>query len=101
MKWRAFKLLAKAKGLRGGSFDLFGYTAERKMERALIVEYRELLAGLMVNLTAENLATCVELASLPEKIRGFGHVKEAAVATYRQDKARLLAVLADGSKRAA
>ncbi len=53
--WRAFKLLAKAKGLRGGTFDLFGYTAERKMERALIVEYRELLAGLLVNLTAENL----------------------------------------------
>ena len=99
--WRAFKLLAKAKGLRGGSFDLFGYTAERKMERALIVEYRELLVGLLVNLTAENLATCVELASLPEKIRGFGHVKEAAVATYRHDKARLLAVLAQGSKSAA
>ena len=99
--WRAFKLLAKAKGLRGGTFDIFGYTAERKMERALIVEYRELLAGLLVNLTADNLATCVELASLPEKIRGFGHVKEAAVDTYRKDKARLLAVLADGSKHAA
>jgi indolepyruvate ferredoxin oxidoreductase len=99
--WRAFKLLAKAKGLRGGSFDVFGYTNERKMERALIVEYRELLAGLLANLTVENLATCVELASLPEKIRGFGHVKEAAVATYRQDKARLLAVLAQGSKSAA
>jgi len=99
--WRAFKLLAKAKGLRGGSFDIFGYTNERKMERALIVEYRELLACLLVNLTAENLATCVELASLPEKIRGFGHVKEAAVATYREDKARLLAKLADGTKHAA
>ena len=99
--WRAFRLLAKAKGLRGGTFDIFGYTAERKMERALIVEYRELLAGLLVKLTADNLATCVELASLPEKIRGFGHVKEAAVATYRQDKARLLAVLADGTQHAA
>ncbi|MGK5074353.1 indolepyruvate ferredoxin oxidoreductase family protein [Janthinobacterium sp. ZB1P44] len=99
--WRAFKLLAKAKGLRGGTFDVFGYTAERKMERALIVEYRELLASMLVNLTADNLATCVELASLPEKIRGFGHVKEAAVTTYRKDKARLLAVLADGSKHAA
>jgi indolepyruvate ferredoxin oxidoreductase len=99
--WRAFQLLAKAKGLRGGTFDVFGYTAERKMERALIVEYRELLAGLLVNLTADNLGTCVELASLPEKIRGFGHVKEAAVDTYRKDKARLLAKLADGSKHAA
>ena len=71
------------------------------MERALIVEYRELLANVLVILTADNLATCVELAALPEKIRGFGHVKEQAVATYRQDKARLLAVLATGTKHAA
>ena len=99
--WRAFQLLAKAKGLRGGAFDVFGYTAERKMERALIVGYRELLAKLLVNLTADNAATCVELASLPEKIRGFGHVKERAVAAYRQDQARLLAVLAHGKQHAA
>lgn len=99
--WRAFQLLARAKGLRGGAFDVFGYTAERKMERALIVEYRELLANLLVNLSADNYAGSVELASLPEKIRGFGHVKEQAVATYRQDKARLLALLADGSRHAA
>ena len=99
--WRAFKLLAKAKGLRGGAFDLFGYTAERRMERALIVDYREVLAGLLVNLTADNYAGSVELASLPEKIRGFGHVKERAVASYRQDQARLLASLAAGTKHAA
>ena len=99
--WRAFKLLAKAKGLRGGAFDLFGYTAERRMERALIVNYREVLAGLLVNLTADNYAGSVELASLPEKIRGFGHVKEQAVASYRQDQARLLALLAAGSRHAA
>ena len=99
--WHAFTWLAKAKGLRGGAFDLFGYTAERKMERALIVAYRELLAGLLVNLTADNYTTCVDLAALPEKIRGFGHVKEQAVATYRKDQARLLAVLAAGTKYAA
>ncbi len=99
--WHAFRWLAKAKGLRGGAFDLFGYTAERRMERALIVEYRELLANLLVKLSTDNHATCVELAALPEKIRGFGHVKEQAVATYRQEQARLLALLADGNKHAA
>ncbi|MYN18721.1 indolepyruvate ferredoxin oxidoreductase family protein [Rugamonas sp. FT107W] len=88
--WSAFKLLAKFKGLRGGAFDIFGYTEERKMERALIVEYRELVATLMDKLSPENHATAVELAGLPEKVRGFGHVKEKAVATFRTEKARLL-----------
>ena len=88
--WSAFKLLAKFKGLRGGAFDIFGYTEERKMERALIVEYRELVTALMDKLTPENHATAVELAGLPEKVRGFGHVKEKAVATFRTEKARLL-----------
>jgi indolepyruvate ferredoxin oxidoreductase len=88
--WSAFKLLAKFKGLRGGAFDVFGYTEERKMERALIAEYRELVTALMDKLTPENHAAAVELASLPEKVRGFGHVKEKAVATFHSEKARLL-----------
>jgi Pyruvate/2-oxoacid:ferredoxin oxidoreductase gamma subunit len=83
----AFKLLAKMKGLRGGAFDVFGYTAERKMERALIAEYRQLVEALLPGLTAANHATAVELASLPEYIRGFGHVKEKAVAEYRVKQA--------------
>ena len=91
--WSAFKLLAKFKGLRGGAFDIFGYTDERKMERALIVEYREMIVTMIDKLNADNYATAVDLAALPEKVRGFGHVKEAAVATYRTDKARLLAQL--------
>ena len=49
--WSAFKLLAKFKGLRGGAFDVFGYTEERKMERALIAEYRELVVALIDKLT--------------------------------------------------
>jgi indolepyruvate ferredoxin oxidoreductase len=88
--WSAFKLLAKFKGLRGGAFDIFGYTEERKMERALIAEYREMVVALMDKLTPENHAVAVELAGLPEKVRGFGHVKEKAVATFRTEKARLL-----------
>jgi indolepyruvate ferredoxin oxidoreductase len=86
----AFKLLAKLKGLRGGAFDVFGYTAERKMERALIAEYRGMIEGVLHSLDASNHATAVELASLPEQIRGFGHVKEKAVAEYRVRKAELL-----------
>jgi indolepyruvate ferredoxin oxidoreductase len=88
--WSAFKLLAKLKGLRGGVFDVFGYTAERKMERALVEEYRELVDALVAELDAGNHATAVELASLPEQIRGFGHVKEQAVAAYRARKEELL-----------
>ncbi|MBZ2206073.1 indolepyruvate ferredoxin oxidoreductase family protein [Massilia soli] len=89
--WSAFKLLAKFKGLRGGALDIFGYTEERKMERALIVEYREMIEGLIAGLNADNHANAVALANLPEQVRGFGHVKEANVATFRTEKARLLA----------
>jgi indolepyruvate ferredoxin oxidoreductase len=95
----AFKLLAKMKGLRGGPFDIFGRTAERKMERALIREYREMVEALLPVLSNENHANAVELASLPEQIRGFGHVKEKAVAAFRAKKAELLA--SSPSKQAA
>jgi indolepyruvate ferredoxin oxidoreductase len=88
--WGAFKLLAKLKGLRGGAFDIFGYTAERRMERALIAEYRGMVEDLLGTLDAGNHATAVELAALPEQIRGFGHVKEKAVAEYRVRKEELL-----------
>jgi indolepyruvate ferredoxin oxidoreductase len=88
--WSAFKLLARLKGLRGGAFDVFGYTAERRMERALIAEYREMIEGLLGTLDGANHANAVELATLPEQIRGFGHVKEKAVEAYRVRKAELL-----------
>jgi indolepyruvate ferredoxin oxidoreductase len=89
--WGAFKLLAKLKGLRGGTFDVFGYTAERKMERALIGEYRQMIEALLPTLSGENYANAVDLAGLPEQIRGFGHVKEKAVEAFRAKKAELLA----------
>jgi indolepyruvate ferredoxin oxidoreductase len=72
----AFGVLAKFKGLRGTAFDVFGYTQERKTERALIVEYRTLVDELLGALSADRLADAVALASLPEEIRGYGHVKE-------------------------
>jgi indolepyruvate ferredoxin oxidoreductase len=99
--WSAFKLLAKMKGLRGGALDIFGYTEERKMERALIAEYRELVTLLLSKVDANNYDTAVALAQLPEKIRGFGHVKEKAVAEFRAEKERLLAIFNSGHKNAA
>ena len=72
----AFGLLAKMKGLRGGALDIFGRTEERKMERALINEYRACIDELLQTLNADNRALAVEIARVPEDIRGYGHVKE-------------------------
>ena len=72
----AFGLLAKMKGLRGTAFDIFGKTEERRTERALIVEYRACIDELLAGLTADKLALAVEIAHIPEDIRGYGHVKE-------------------------
>jgi indolepyruvate ferredoxin oxidoreductase len=85
-----FKVLASLRRLRGGTFDVFGYTAERKMERALIAEYRAMIEALLPSLNGASYASAVELASLPEQIRGFGHVKEKAVEEFRLRKAELL-----------
>jgi indolepyruvate ferredoxin oxidoreductase len=70
--WQAFKLLAKCKGVRGTALDIFGYTAERQSERALITDYRDLILNLMSGLNQDNLEQAVALANLPEHIRGFG-----------------------------
>ena len=72
----AFGLLAKLKGLRGGALDVFGYTEERKMERALIGEYRASIEALLAKgLTSERLNLATDIARIPEEIRGYGHVK--------------------------
>ena len=87
----AFGVLAKFKGLRGTAFDVFGYTEERKTERALIVEYRALVDELLGSLSADRLPDAVALASLPEDIRGYGHVKERHLAKARAKWDTLLA----------
>jgi indolepyruvate ferredoxin oxidoreductase len=71
----AFGLLAKMKGLRGTAFDLFGHSEERKMERRWIADYRAGVDKALAGLSAESLANAVELARVPEDIRGYGHVK--------------------------
>ncbi|MFZ1392088.1 MAG: indolepyruvate ferredoxin oxidoreductase family protein, partial [Dokdonella sp.] len=85
--FKAFRLLSKLKGLRGGVLDIFGYTAERRMERQLIVDYSTQIDELLAGLDNENHALAVDIASIPEHIRGYGHVKERfhADAMKRQD----------------
>jgi indolepyruvate ferredoxin oxidoreductase len=97
----AFRWLAKAKGLRGTAFDVFGRTAERRMERALIGEYEQAIDRALARLTPETLPLIVELAALPEKMRGFGHVKEANVAKAKARWAAIEAQLAAGVAPAA
>jgi indolepyruvate ferredoxin oxidoreductase len=88
---RAFKLLARLKGLRGTRFDVFGYTAERAAERRLIEDYRKTIEGVLPVLNAENQALVASIAALPDMIRGYGHVKEESLKKYETELAKLLA----------
>jgi indolepyruvate ferredoxin oxidoreductase len=92
----AFGLLKKGKILRGTPFDPFGYSAERKMERALIREFERDMKEVLKLVNRDNLATCVALAELPLKIRGFGHVKLKNAADVAKQREALLAELRNG-----
>ena len=87
----AFGVLARLKWLRGTAFDPFARSEDRKLERRLIAEYEALVAEILAGLSAENHATAVALATLPEKIRGYGHIKEGNVASVRKRQEELLA----------
>ena len=91
-----FKLLAKLKGLRGGAFDIFGRSEERKTERALIVEYTACIDELLKTLCAANLAQAAEIARIPEEIRGYGHVRERHLNAAREKWAKLMAAWRGG-----
>jgi indolepyruvate ferredoxin oxidoreductase len=86
----AFKLLARLKGLRGTPLDIFGRTEERRTERALIGEYRASIGQVLDALNAGNHALALEIACLPEQIKGFGHVKERNLKAARQKWAALM-----------
>ena len=86
----AFRLLAKFKFLRGTALDPFGLTAERKTERQLVRDYEALLDELIAKLAPENHHIAVGLAAIPEKIRGFGHVKQRYLKAAKADEAALL-----------
>jgi indolepyruvate ferredoxin oxidoreductase len=87
-----FGVLVRLKWLRGTAFDPFARSEDRKLERRLIAEYETLIAEIVGGLSAENHATAVALASLPEQVRGYGHIKEANVDSMQKRREELLAV---------
>jgi indolepyruvate ferredoxin oxidoreductase len=97
-----FGLLARLKFLRGTVFDPFGRTDERKMERQLIVDYEKTIGELIDTLNSDNHALAVKIASIPEQIRGYGHVKEDHVEKAQECEAGLLdSWRSDNSKKEA
>jgi indolepyruvate ferredoxin oxidoreductase len=85
----AFKALARLRFLRGTALDVFGYTQERRTERALIGEYEAAIAELLARLEPGNHGLAVRIASIPEEIRGYGHVKERHLEEARRKQAEL------------
>ncbi|GAA0304014.1 indolepyruvate ferredoxin oxidoreductase family protein [Sphingomonas oligophenolica] len=85
-----FRMMAKAKRLRGGVFDIFGYTAERRMERALIGEYRRLATRLAGKIDERNIALATEIAGSAALVRGYGPIKQQGVAAWRARLAELM-----------
>jgi indolepyruvate ferredoxin oxidoreductase len=95
-----FRVLAKGKRLRGGWLDVFGYSAERRRERQTIHDYEATLDEIEQRLSGDNHRAAVALASLPEEIKGFGHVKDAAYKTAMEKRETLLGMLRDPKKPA-
>ncbi len=87
---RGFKVLAALRGLRGTALDVFGYSAERRMERRLLADYERDLETILGRLSAERLEAAVALASVPSLVRGYGHVKAAAVKRAEAERTRLV-----------
>ena len=85
------RLLARLRGLRGTVWDVFGYGAERRLERQLIRDYEQRLEQVLAGLTPARLPVAVRLARLPARMRGFGHVKARNIAAAHEEESRLLA----------
>ena len=94
-----FRLLAGLRRLRGSALDIFGYTADRRTERRLITDYEALMDEVLGGLTPETHALAVELAAVPEQIRGFGHVKEEHLAKAKAQEAELLTAFRNPTAR--
>ena len=93
--------LARLRRLRGTPLDIFGYSAERRAERALITEFEANVTGLLAGLDADKLPLAVEIAKLPQRIRGFGHVKERNALVAHEERARLMTAYRDSPTRPA
>ncbi len=91
----AMKLLAACRGLRGTPFDIFGRSKERRHERQLIADYESTIAELLAGLDHANHPIAVEIAGLPERIRGYGHIKEQSLAQVHGRQSELLAMFRD------
>ena len=85
-----FRLLARLKGLRGTALDVFGRSEERQTERALITEYRDAITLVLASLNAQNHDLAVDIACLPDQIKGYGHVKARHLAAVRPKWAALM-----------
>jgi indolepyruvate ferredoxin oxidoreductase len=96
----AMGVLAKFKGLRGTAFDIFGYSAERREERALIEEYRRVIEELLPALAAARIGLAAEIAAIPEFIRGYGHVKARHLKEAKAREADLIAQWRDPQRAA-
>ena len=96
-------VLTKLKFLRGTALDPFGYTEERRTERALIREYEETVERLLARLTPQNHALALQIAALPDEIRGYGHIKARSIGPARKKRDELLAryEAGEGAERAA
>ena len=92
-----FKILKTLKFLRGTALDPFGRTEERRAERALIREYEETVGRLLSGLSAQNHALAVQIAAIPDEIRGYGHIKARTLAPARKKRDELLARYEAGS----
>lgn len=96
---KVFPVLASLRFLRGTMLDPFGHTQERKSERALIAQYRQTILRLLPQITADNLAQMVAVASIPEEIRGYGHVKEKHLLAAQAKETSLMAALEAGDNK--
>lgn len=86
-----FRGVATLRFLRGTPLDVFGYSQERRHERAAIDTYRQTILELLTSLKQDNVDLAVQIASIPENIRGYGHVKAQHVADAKAKQAELLA----------
>jgi indolepyruvate ferredoxin oxidoreductase len=94
----AFRLLAPLRGLRGGALDVFRNSSERRLARDLLATYEADLERVLAGLSAANHAVAVKLASLPEKVRGYGHVREQHAETMKAEREALLAQWQQGGE---
>ena len=99
--FRAFELLTRFRFLRGTAFDPFGYTAERRMEQALPGEYSAIIFRHLDKAKPHDWPRLVALAKSAELVRGYGHIKEANVAKFRGECARLEAAIGQPVAQAA